>query len=107
MVWGLLLAAAAGCDRFLLTNRPPPEPPDGPVVTPLTRERHVPYFPIDEKSPHTGEACESCHQSSESFKDFTCLSCHAHSAEAAAVRHENVTGFVYNSAACLSCHPTG
>ena len=101
------MAALAGCDHFLLSNPPPSSSPDGPVVTPLTRERHVPYFPIDEASKHTGEACESCHQSSESFAAFTCVSCHDHSADLAAQRHENVTGFKYDSAACLSCHPTG
>ena len=63
------MAAMAGCDHFLLSNPPPSPSPDGPVVTPLTRERHVPYFPIDQASKHTGEACESCHQSSESFAD--------------------------------------
>lgn len=107
MVWGLLLAATGGCDRFLLSNPPPAPAPDGRVVTPVTRERHIPYFPIDQASKHTGEACESCHPSSETFAEFTCLSCHDHSAEVAAVRHENVTGFKYDSAACLSCHPTG
>jgi hypothetical protein len=107
LVWGMLLAAASGCDRFLLSNPPPPPPPGGSVSTPLTRERHVPYFPIDDSSPHNGEACESCHPSSDSFAAFTCLSCHDHSAEIAAIRHENVTGYKYESTACLSCHPTG
>lgn len=107
MVWGLMLAATAGCDRFLLTNPPPTDPPTSPVVTPLTRERHVPYFPIDQATSHTGTACESCHQSSDSFAEFTCVSCHDHSPELAAARHEDVTGFKYDSAACLSCHPTG
>ena len=77
------------------------------MVTPVNRERHIPYFPIDQGSAHTGEMCKSCHPSSESFAEFTCLSCHAHTPEAAAARHENVTGFSYDSAACLSCHPTG
>jgi hypothetical protein len=107
MVWSALLAALAGCDRFLLSNPPPTPPPGGSVVTPLTRERHVPYFPIDQESSHTGAACESCHPSPDSFAEFNCLSCHDHAADVAAVRHEHVTGYTYDSAACLSCHPTG
>ena len=95
LVWGVLLAAFAGCDRFLLSNPPPTPPPAESVVAPLTRERHVPYFPIDQASAHTGAACESCHQSPDSLAEFTCVSCHEHSAEVAAVRHEHVTG--YNS----------
>src|SRR5512138_1587284 len=107
MVWALLLAATAGCDRFLLSNPPPAAPPEGSVVTPLTRERHVPYFPIDEGSAHTGTTCDSCHPAADSFKEFTCLSCHDHSPELASQRHEHVTGYQYDSAACVSCHPTG
>jgi hypothetical protein len=64
------------------------------------------YFPIYSGT-HRGvwSACSDCHQSSTSFRDFTCLTCHdrADTDE----DHQGVPGYGYDSRLCLQCHPDG
>ncbi len=66
--------------------------------------QHDRYFPIFSGS-HAGvwSSCRDCHPSG--YQDFTCLTCHTESATRA--QHGEVGGFVYESHACLQCHPTG
>ena len=56
---------------------------------------------------HAAQICTDCHQSANTFADFTCVSCHDHSEALAAPDTSYITGFVYQSSACFSCHPTG
>lgn len=66
------------------------------------------FFPIF-SGRHRGRwtECTDCHIGGN-FEDFSCLQCHAHDDEAALTeRHDEVSGFRYESGACYSCHPTG
>src|SRR5450432_4137439 len=49
--------------------------PQGPVNTVLTPTTHT-YFPIV-SGPHAVD-CNTCHGAYNTFKDFSCLSCHGH-----------------------------
>jgi len=101
---------AAGCNQILLQSNPPPGTPDGgdaAIVATVTRDSHTPYFPINDGTHHSAQVCSDCHQDSATFTSYTCISCHDHSADLAATRHAYITGFVYQSSACFSCHPTG
>jgi hypothetical protein len=102
--------AGAGCNQLLLTSSPTPavdDSSDAGIATPVTRASHEVYFPIADGSNHAAQTCSDCHQSADSFADFTCISCHDHAPDLAATRHVHVTGFVYASSSCITCHPTG
>ena len=65
---------------------------------------HV-WFPI-QSGRHSGNPCSACHPAAGVFTVFTCTtSCHP---RGETDRHHNeVSGYVYESAACYSCHPQG
>lgn len=67
-----------------------------------------PWFPIYSGS-HRGEwtSCAECHATSGDYRQFSCLGCHEHSRSAMDGEHDEVSHYVYDSAACLSCHPDG
>lgn len=71
-----------------------------------TGETEHSYFPISSGSVHQDAQCSQCHTTS-SFDQFTCLSCHEHEKTSTDTEHVGVTGYVYNSSSCLSCHPNG
>jgi hypothetical protein len=52
--------------------------------------------------------CIDCHTTNMP-PAFSCIDCHEHRQSEAAMEHEdgNLAGYVWASAACLSCHPTG
>jgi hypothetical protein len=64
-------------------------------------------FPIY-SGDHRGEwdSCQTCHDSG-AFQEFTCFSCHEHNQPDTDDDHRGVGGYVYESVACLSCHPDG
>ncbi len=62
-------------------------------------------FPI-QSGHHGGLACSECHRTSD-FRSFSCLECHAHDKTDMDSEHRGVTGYSYNSQACLACHPRG
>jgi len=68
---------------------------------------HDQFFP----TPHEGvSACGDCHPSAENgnYDTFTCTDCHAHRRADMDDEHlGEVSGYVYNSNACLDCHPNG
>ncbi|MCO4768680.1 MAG: hypothetical protein KDA24_01525 [Deltaproteobacteria bacterium] len=68
---------------------------------------HREFFP----TPHEGvSACGDCHPqaSTGNYTAFTCTDCHAHRQADMADEHlGEVAGYVYESGACLSCHPNG
>jgi hypothetical protein len=49
--------------------------------------------------------CTDCHQNKSNFADFTCTTCHGQATTDS--HHTSVSGYVYSSPACYSCHPTG
>jgi len=66
-------------------------------------------FPIFSGT-HRGEwsTCADCHVNPNNFRAFECILCHQHSDRAQVDNdHQGVSGYVYQSAACYGCHPTG
>ena len=66
------------------------------------------YFPIY-SGQHNGEwdNCVDCHTNPGNYAQFTCIDCHEHNQTEMADEHQGIGGYVWNSAACLECHPTG
>jgi hypothetical protein len=76
--------------------------------TPSTFDHDNLYFPIY-SGRHQGEwdLCSDCHTNSSNFSVFSCINCHEHNQSDMAEEHEGVSGYVWVSTACLSCHPDG
>jgi len=67
------------------------------------------FFPIFSGA-HRGrwDGCETCHNTPNDYGQFTCLVCHEHNQNDMDARHlGEVSGYVYESNACYSCHPDG
>jgi hypothetical protein len=62
-------------------------------------------FPIT--SGHHHLSCDKCHLDTSNYLNFTCTACHEHSQSNTASHHNGVNGYVWNSQACYTCHPTG
>jgi hypothetical protein len=73
---------------------------------PATFDHDEQYFPIYSGS-HEGEwnLCSDCHTNPGNYAVFDCLSCHEQGEMDD--KHDEVPGYVYNSIACLECHPDG
>jgi hypothetical protein len=66
------------------------------------------YFPIyTGKHAGTWTNCNECHTTPGNYKQNSCINCHDHNQTDMNTQHQGVGGYQYNSAACLSCHPTG
>jgi hypothetical protein len=50
-------------------------------------------------------SCSECHPTSNSYAVFSCVTCHGKSTTDS--NHREVSSYVYNSANCYSCHPSG
>src|SRR5882672_6831994 len=98
----LLVAMAAIC----ACSKGPSDGGNPPSVTLLTREQHTSrFFPIA-SGPHALE-CNACHETSSTFRDFDCLSCHAHAPLPTNSKHKGMPGYGYDSASCYGCHRDG
>ena len=66
------------------------------------------WFPIYSGS-HAGKwtVCGDCHTNSNDYAVFSCVNCHAHDQASTDQAHRGIANYVYNSANCYSCHPTG
>jgi len=64
------------------------------------------YFPIY-SGEHEGKwnQCSDCHTNPSNYAVFTCLTCHG--LTETNNQHNGVSGYVYESNACLECHPDG
>jgi hypothetical protein len=65
------------------------------------------YFPIY-SGKHEGEwnSCSDCHPNAGNYSVFTCTtSCHPQASTNS--EHQGISGYSYNSIACLNCHPDG
>ncbi len=73
-----------------------------------TFDHDASYFPIYSGT-HSGRwsACSDCHTNSSNYSVFSCITCHAHDQTTTDQHHQGVSGYVYQSSACYSCHPTG
>ena len=67
---------------------------------------HETIFPIA-GTEHDGLVCEECHPEPARTLDFTCTDCHAHERPDMDAEHGDEGGYVYESRACLDCHPDG
>ncbi len=76
------------------------------VWDPSTFNHDGQYFPIY-SGQHNGEwdQCSDCHTNPGNYAIFTCLTCHQQGETNS--QHEGVSGYQYNSNACLACHPDG
>jgi hypothetical protein len=76
--------------------------------TPSSFDHDAQYFPIY-SGKHDGEwsSCSTCHTSASDIGVFSCLTCHEHIQSKMDDKHKDESGYSYNSAACLSCHPRG
>ncbi|MBK6963349.1 MAG: hypothetical protein IPH20_05235 [Bacteroidales bacterium] len=74
--------------------------------TPSTFDHDNQYFPIY-SGEHNGEwnTCSDCHTNPGDYGVFSCFQCH--SQNDMNQEHQGVSGYTYNSDACLSCHPDG
>lgn len=72
------------------------------------RDHDVFSFPIY-SGEHKGEwdNCTDCHQTASDYAQFTCISCHEHNRSDMDDEHNDVGGYIYDSQACLECHPLG
>jgi hypothetical protein len=84
-----------GCDACHTTNAWRPASFD-----------HDRFFPID-SGRHRGIDCATCHTNPGNFRVFSCTNCHEHRQSEMDEEHEDVRGYVYESAACYRCHPRG
>ncbi len=67
------------------------------------------FFPIY-SGKHQGkwdDDCASCHTDPNDFRVFTCLLCHKHEKTKTDEKHVGRPGYIYESNACLACHPDG
>lgn len=64
------------------------------------------FFPIF-SGRHQGRwsRCPDCHMQVDDFRVFSCFACHQPADTQD--KHSGVQGFVYESTACLGCHPNG
>jgi len=66
------------------------------------------FFPIfSGRHQGTWSSCQTCHENPSTFTQFTCFNCHEHSQSNTDPRHREVSGYVYDSQACYSCHQDG
>jgi hypothetical protein len=64
------------------------------------------FFPID-AGDHAGLDCADCHLVPSNFGSFSCTHCHEHRQSEMDDEHDDVSGYVWSSPACLQCHPDG
>lgn len=62
-------------------------------------------FPITSGPHHL--ACFDCHNNAGNRLAFSCIDCHEHRQSEANSEHQGVSGYVWASASCYQCHPTG
>ena len=74
---------------------------------PALLPQHESAFPLESGAKHRDIACATCHLDGGDYKHFSCFNgCHAKS-ETDKEHKGEVNGYVYDSAACLKCHPQG
>ncbi len=66
------------------------------------------YFPIySGKHKNEWTNCSDCHTNPSNYNAFECITCHEHRKTKMDDEHKGINGYVYQSIACLGCHPTG
>lgn len=74
--------------------------------TPATFDHDGQYFPVySGKHLGTWDVCSDCHTIPADYSIYTCITCHQQGPTGE--QHNDVSGYSYNSPACLECHPDG
>jgi len=77
-----------------------------PGWTPATFDHDNQFFPIySGKHKEVWNDCAECHTNPSNYAVFTCLTCHKENSTNK--DHSEVNNYVYQSDACLQCHPDG
>ncbi len=72
------------------------------------QEHDSQYFPIySGEHLNTWDDCLGCHTDSNNRKLFSCVDCHEHGQQLMDPEHSGITGYLFESASCFQCHPTG
>lgn len=66
---------------------------------------HSTFFPL--QGAHRLLDCTDCHTVPANFAAFSCIDCHEHRQSEMDDKHREVSGYVWQSSACVSCHPSG
>jgi hypothetical protein len=75
---------------------------------PSVMPEHDAIFPIFSGTHRNKwEDCSACHTTPGNPRVFSCLTCHEHDQSPMDGVHQGITGYVYASAQCYDCHPTG
>jgi hypothetical protein len=79
--------------------------PDGRAVT---FAQHDAIFPVNSGT-HVGKwtTCADCHTDANTRQVFSCTTGACHATAPTNGLHQGIPGYLYTSAQCLSCHPTG
>ncbi|MBZ5686791.1 MAG: hypothetical protein LAP86_17335 [Acidobacteriia bacterium] len=67
---------------------------------------HTQYTPFPISHGNANGVCATCHVNSSDYAIFQCTGCHGGN-NASNFRHEQVSGYVYNSINCYQCHQSG
>ncbi|MBL7807974.1 MAG: hypothetical protein JNN28_09180 [Saprospiraceae bacterium] len=73
---------------------------------PASFDHDAQFFPIySGKHKDQWNACSDCHTNPANYSEFTCTNCHTN--PQTNNQHNGIGGYIYNSQACLACHPNG
>ena len=66
------------------------------------------FFPVF-SGEHRGvwSSCATCHTTPSNYAQFSCLGCHEHRQDEMDGKHDEVSGYVWESRSCYACHPRG
>jgi len=79
-----------------------------PGWKPAKFAQHDVLFPIySGKHNDAWSSCTDCHKVASDYAVYTCTDCHDHNKSDMDSKHSGVGGYIYESNACFSCHPTG
>jgi hypothetical protein len=93
------LAFSTTCAQCHTTN---------PGWKPAIYTQHDTQFPIY-SGKHNGRwaTCTDCHTNTSNYSLYSCIICHEHNKTEMDSKHKGRSGYSYDSAACLRCHPRG
>ena len=63
-------------------------------------------FPINSGA-HKKFNCADCHLNQNNYAQFSCIHCHDHNQQKMGNKHSSISGYAWQSNACLACHPNG
>ena len=67
--------------------------------------RFFPIFSGEHAGKWTATGCQTCHVQPTDYTVFSCFACHKHNRTDMDAEHRGRSGYVYDSKACVGCHP--